>query len=151
MKNAEIKIIRATLDDSTAATLLELSKEWEAEDITYGYRANTREDLEEPCFLAKDGEEIVGYIFGHFYTEERKQSYCRIGARCFDVAELYVRKDHRGQGIGKRLFRTIEDAVKGEAEFITLPTATKDYRRILRFYDEEAGMTFHSAFLFKKL
>ena len=145
-----IKIVKATLDDKTVDALIELSKEWASENITYGYRANQRSDLNEPCFLAIDDNQIIGYIFGHYYDNEKFIADIQVGDKCFDVDELFVKKEYRSQGIGKKLFHALEEEVKNNVSYITLPTATKDWQRILHFYDDEVGMTFHSAFLFKK-
>ena len=73
------------------------------------------------------------------------------GSRCFEVEELYVRPSRRSKGIGAALFRCAEKAVKGEADYITLSTATKNWRAILHFYLDELEMSFWSARLFKKL
>ncbi len=67
---------------------------------------------------------------------------------CFEVMEIFVEKECRNKGIGKALFEYMENTV--EEEYITLCTATKNYKAILHFYIEEVGMNFHSASLFKK-
>ena len=41
--------------------------------------------------------------------------------------------------------------VKDKADFITLGTATKDYKKILNFYVDGSGMSVHSSYLFKKI
>ena len=57
----------------------------------------------------------------------------------------------RRRGFGKELFLFAEKAVKGEAEFIMLSTAVKNWQAIFRFYLDELGMEFWSARLFKKI
>lgn len=146
-----IEIKKAKYDDATVKRLIELSRLWAEEDITFGLRPNQREDLQEPCFVALDEGTIVGYIFGHYYEADKKTTVHDIGEKCFEVDELYVQKEYRSKGIGKRLFQAMESEVKGKAACITLVTATKDYRRMLKFYDEDAGMTFHDAFLCKRI
>ena len=44
-----------------------------------------------------------------------------------------------------------EDAVRGEAEYVMLSTATKNWRAILHFYVDELGMDFWNARLFKRI
>ena len=44
-----------------------------------------------------------------------------------------------------------ENAVKNEAEYMVLSTATKNWRAIFHFYLDELEMTFWSARLFKKI
>lgn len=141
---------KVTLDDNVVSQLIELSKLWAQEDITFGYVPNERSDLNEPCIVALEGDKIIGYIFGHYYDNEKKIADIAIGDKCFEVDELYVLKEYRSQGIGKRLFELMNEEVKDNVSFITLPTGTKDYKKILKFYVEITDMTFHSAFLFKK-
>ena len=73
------------------------------------------------------------------------------GTPCFEVEELYVIPERRSRGVGKALMDAAARAVKGEAEFIMLSTAARNWRAILRFYIDEVGMEFWSARLFKKL
>ena len=145
-----IEIKKTALTEDIITQLIELSLIWEKEDISFGLRANEKEDLKEPCFIALDGNKVVGYTFGHFYESEKKTSYAALGEKCFSVDELYVLPEYRSKGIGKRLYQAIEDEVKGQCHCINLVTSTKDYKRILRFYDEEAGMVFHDAFFAKR-
>ena len=128
-----------------------LSQAWVEEDCSFGMAANGREDLHAPVFAALEGEKIVGYAFGHDYVKERDISVIPAGGRCFEVDELYVLPAYRSQGIGGRLFEAIEAYAKSKAQFITLTTSTKDYRRVLSFYAERNGMVFHDAFLTKRL
>ena len=107
------------------------------------------DDIEEPLCVAIDNDKIIGYIFGHYYTAEKKNSYIEIGSKCFTVDELYVLPEYRSQGVGKELFYHIENKVKGSCVYITLNTSTKDYKKILHFYVDELDMDFHSAFLIK--
>ncbi len=144
------EIIKVKPEGEILEELIRLSAEWEREGITFGLRANTAEDMREPCFIAKVGGSIAGYAFGHFYAKETRNSFIEIGARCFELDELYVRPEYRSQGIGRELFRAIEGAAKG-ADFMTLSTATKDWQRILKFYADDLGMTFHSAYMIKPL
>ena len=144
------EIKRETLNNEQVVTrLIELSKEWVDEDSCFGMVANTKEDLKEPLFVAVNNNLIVGYIFGHFYAPKKRTSYIPIGAKCFDVDELYVSKEYRNQGIGKRLFEALETVVKEDCEYITLSTSNKDYRKVLNFYSNKVDMTFHDAFLIK--
>lgn len=151
-----IEIKKAIFTDEVVEQLINLSHVWSKEDISNGLIPNTKEDLKEPCYIAAKDNKIVGYIFGHYYSNEKRISIenggsIPIGEKCFDIDELYVLKEYRHQGIGKRLFISIENEVKKNTKYITLGTSTRDYRKILHFYIEEVDMTFHSAFLYKKL
>ena len=140
---------KRTLTPDTVEQLIDLSRAWAEEDCCYGIVENTREDLCEPLFVAAEGNRIVGYIFGHFYTQEKKTSCIDSGCRCFAVDELYVLPEYRGCGIGGRLFRMLEEKTAPDCNYMTLTTSTKHYKGILKLYIEELDMHFHSAFLFK--
>lgn len=138
-----------SLDPATLCDLIELSQKWVDENISYGMVVNDADDIEEPLCVAIDNDKIIGYIFGHYYTAEKKNSYIEIGSKCFTVDELYVLPEYRSQGVGKELFYHIENKVKGSCVYITLNTSTKDYKKILHFYVDGLDMDFHSAFLIK--
>ena len=146
-----IEIREIELTEDAVRQLIALSQVWVDENISHGLVKNSREDLKEPVFAALDGEEIVGYAFGHAYVKEKKTDSVPVGSRCFDVDELYVLPAYRSQGMGGRLFQAIEDYAKTQGDFLTLATSTKDYRRVLHFYAEQNGMDFHDAYLTKKL
>ena len=146
-----IRFKRAILDDATVNRLIELSVMWFNEDISVGITPNKKEDIQEVCYLALSDDVIVGYAFGHYYSEETRTSYIEPGAKRFDVDEIYVMKEYRSLGVGKKLFSLLEEEVKNNAQFITLPTSAKDYKKVLHFYVEELGVTFHSAYLIKKI
>ena len=135
-----------------AEELIALSADWAAENSSRGYRRNGIEDLEgNRVFLAEEKGEIAGYLFGKLEKAKQASSVMPEGTACFEVEELYVKPACRSQGVGSALFRYAEEAVRPEAEFITLGTATKNFRAILHFYIDELGMEFWSARLFKKL
>ena len=146
-----IEYRRATLSEEDISQLIQLSIDWEKEEVTGGLRSNTKDDLHLPMYLALDNNKIVGYIFGHFYNRETKLWDIEIGTKCFDVDELYVAPNYRSQGIGKKLFSLLEEEVKKETQYMTLGTSTYDYRRIFKFYISEVGMSFHSALFLKKI
>ena len=145
-------IHEVSLNDEVLAKLIAFSKDWEAEKSCYGYRANERSDIEgNRIFLAEDGNETVGYLFGRPEISKNMKSIMPEGTPYFEVAEIYVVPERRSQGIGRQLFRYAEESVKEEAEYIVLSTATKNHKAILHFYLEEIGMQFWSATLFKKI
>ena len=136
----------------TIELLINFSKDWEKENITYGYRANTAEDLAgNRIFLAYDGSEAIGYLFGHCFKSKQLQSIMPENTECFEVEELYISPAYRSKGVGKDLFSFVEKAVKNDAKYILLSTATKNWKAVLHFYLDEVEMSFHSARLFKKL
>ena len=139
------------LDSNTVKELIKLSKKWQDEECSWGIIANTDEDLKEPVFVAIDNDNIVGYIFGHYYIVENKTSYIEIGKKCFMIDEIYVLPIYRSKGIGKELFKLMETHIKETCDYLTLSTSTKNYKSILHFYVDELDMNFHSAFLIKEM
>lgn len=145
-------IKETALNEEILAQLTALSREWEAEDSCWGYRANTADDLKgRRIFLAEENGVIQGYLFGITDRLNRKRASMPENAAVFEIEELYVIPSLRSQGIGKALFRCAEQAVKEDAEYIILSTATKNWKAILHFYLEELDMQFWSATLFRKI
>lgn len=146
-----IKIEKAELDEKTINELCELSRIWMEEDISWGILANTKEDLKEPIYIAKDDKRIIGYSFGSCYESTKKFAGMEVGSKCFEVNELYVLPEYRSRGIGRQLYSDLVDEMSKKVDFITLSTSTKSYTQILKFYCEDLGLTFHDAFLFSKV
>ncbi|MBR3503628.1 MAG: GNAT family N-acetyltransferase [Clostridia bacterium] len=147
-----VTIREAALTGDVLEALIALSGDWAAENSCHGYRPNAREDIEgRRVFLAEDGGRIAGYLFGKPFQSEKASSIMPDGTPCFEVEELYVVPEMRSKGVGKALMAAAEAAVKGEADFVMLSTATKNWRAILHFYIDEVGMDFWSARLFKKI
>jgi len=139
-------------DEKTLEALIRLSEDWAAENSCYGYRPNEKSDIEgNRIFLAEDGGNVAGYLFGKVYPSKQMQSIMPEGTPYFEVEELYVVPEKRSRGIGMELFRYAEKAVKAEAEYMVLSTATKNWKAIFHFYLDELDMTFWSARLFKKI
>lgn len=147
-----LSIYEVQPDDRVTELLICFSKDWEAEDSCRGYRANTPADiLENRIFLAEEEGRVAGYLFGKVCRAEDMSSVMPQGTPYFEVEELYVVPERRSQGVGTALFRFAEEAVKPQAEYMVLSTATKNQQAILHFYIDELGMTFWSARLFKKI
>ena len=145
-----IAMEEVSLTEDVLAELISLSADWEAENSCYGYRANRRDDIEgNRIFLAREHGKIIGYLFGHCFQSENMRSIMPEGSSCFEAEEIYVVPGRRSSGIGKALFEFAADAVKEEAEYITLSTATKNWKAVFHFYLDELDMTFWSARLFK--
>ena len=140
------------LNEEVLAKLISFSEDWAAENSCYGYRPNDRSDIEgNRIFFAEDNGDIAGYLFGKVCGSKQMKSIMPEGTPYFEVEELYVTPKKRSQGIGEKLFRFAEDAVKTEAEYMVLSTATKNWKAIFHFYIDELNMNFWSARLFKKI
>lgn len=138
------------LSEEVLEELISMSIDWEKENSCHGYRRNQKEDIQgNRIFLAKDGDEILGYLFGYEEVQEKHSSVIEEGKKCFEVMEIYVKPNYRDKGVGRKLFEYMEEKV--DVDYLTLSTATKNYRAILRFYIEYLGLDFWSARLFKKM
>ena len=147
-----IVITEQGLTEGLLDILIRLSSDWEAENSCYGYRKNEKADIEgNRIFVAKDGEDVIGYLFGYLGKSERSTSIMPDGTPVFEVEELYVKPDYRSKGIGKTLFSYAEETVQKDADYIMLSTATKNWKAIFHFYLNELEMEFWSARLFKKM
>ena len=145
-------IYETEINEKVMRELIRLSAEWAAENSCYGYVENKAEDIEgNRVFLAEEGGEVLGYLFGHVSSSKNMWSVMPEGTPFFEVEEIFVTAPRRSKGIGSALFRYAEDAVRGEAEYLVLSTATKNWRAVFRFYIDELDMDFWSARLFKKI
>lgn len=148
----DVRFSEAALTEKVLEELIRLSEAWEKEDSCYGYRKNETSDIEgNRVFLACQGTEIAGYLFGHIEKSENAGSIMPDGTPFFEIEEFYVCPELRSRGIGRRLFEYAEEAVRDEAEYLMLSTATKNWKAILHFYIDELDMRFWSARLFKEL
>ena len=79
-----IRLEESRIDDDLCETLIAFSKDWEKEDISYGYIANGPEEFAgKRIFIAKDEEKTVAYLFGHEGKAESMASAIGKGSRCF--------------------------------------------------------------------
>lgn len=151
--DAAFSVREASREPLTDQALLRLSEDWAAENSCRGYRANTLADLDgNRVFLAESGGAVVGYLFGRAEKAKRASSIMNEGTRVFEVEEIYVKPEWRSKGVGRALFSLAESAAMEEGTlYVTLSTASKDWKRIFHFYLDELGMEFWNARLFKKL
>ena len=147
-----MKLYETELNEAVLEKLIAFSEAWAAEKSCFGYAANERADIEgNRIFLAEEAGEVVGYLFGKTEQAEQMGAVVPDGTPYFEVEELYVVPEKRSRGIGAALFRFAEDAVREEADYILLSTATKNWKAIFHFYLDELDMQFWSARLFKRL
>ena len=148
----ELAVRETPLTDELLSELICFSEDWEAEQSCHGYRKNERPDIEgERIFTAFAEGEMIGYLFGHMEKAKNSSSIMPEGTPYFEVEELYVVPEKRSQGIGAKLFGYTEEAVKADADYMVLSTATKNWKAVFLFYLDELDMTFWSARLFRKI
>lgn len=147
------KIEKVIITNSIMKELIELSKEWKNEAITYGIVANTKQD-----FVAKDiyvaynsRNKIIGYLLCSFYDEDNGSSTIPKGSKVCYVDEIYVKKAYRNKGVGTELFNKMNEDIIVKCDYIKLVTSTKDHKKIIHFYEDILKMNFFSACFFKKI
>ena len=147
----EYKKIEVVEDDEYMKELLALSKAWAKENSCPAYYENdANEFINHDVYVALDDNQIVAYALGNIKELEEKTSYNEIGEKAFELDEIYVVNDYRSKGIGKALYRFIEDDVKDKVDVIGVIATSFEYKRLLKFYIDELDMTFNHALLVKR-
>lgn len=130
----------------------DLSKQWETENITYGYIACSVERLDEyQVWVANADDIMIGFLFGIRKTSE---GLCVIPKDnvYFEIEDFYLLPEYRNLGIGRMFYLHVEKQIVDEGiKYILLSTATKDYQKIIKFYTENVGFTVWSTTLFKQI
>ncbi|HOF89834.1 MAG TPA: GNAT family N-acetyltransferase [Armatimonadota bacterium] len=130
-------IRQATPDDFPGISLMQQT--WEQEQITHGQTATDmaglRDQLNEYFLVAELEGQLVGMVAASVHVSEG-MAVIPAGERYLAINDLYVCSAWRAQGIGRRLL----DAVLARAEaqglqYQLVYSATKDLRRIMRFYE----------------
>lgn len=116
----------------------QLQVEWAEEGITYGYRADSKENLSAklgPYFLVA---ELDGTLVGHAYGLIRVSEGLAVipaGERYLEIEDIYVIPEFRNRSIGGLLLDGLLQAAEEEGiETFSVYSSTKDADRILRFY-----------------
>lgn len=132
--------------------LYNLSKEWYLEKSCPSYSVNNPNYyLDKEIFIALLNNKIIGYSLGKIKELKSKTSYNCIGDKAFELDEMYVSKQYRNKGIGKSLFKFIENYYNNEIDVIKLIATSYEYEKLLKFYIEELGLDFNHALLVKRL
>ena len=132
-----------------------LQKKWQTEDITYGFIADSEEEIsaydKEYFYIALDGETVIGYVTGEAKTND-KDNYMNVfpmDAKYLQVYDLYIFPAYRRKSIGVELLTIIEEkAKKNGVEHIFLSSATIDVEAVRKFY-EKNGFKIWTTMFFK--
>lgn len=133
------------------AQLLALSRAWAEEKTCPAYYANEAEDfLDKDIYIALEGDKIVAYAYGEIKELTEATSYNRVGEKAFDLEELYVVPAWRKRGVGKELYRFLEEQIREQVDVIGVTAVSYQYEKLLRLYIEELGFDFKYAQLAKR-
>ena len=124
-----------------AKAVVNLQKQWESEAITYGFIADSDDDIlaynRDYFYIALDGENVIGYVTGEVKTNN-KVNYMNVftmDAKYLQVYDLYIAPAYRSKSIGAELLTIVEEkAKKNGVEHIFLSSATIDAEAVRRFY-----------------
>jgi ribosomal protein S18 acetylase RimI-like enzyme len=133
--------------------VVELTKLWETEKITYGFVADDYDYIADTlCFVAILNDQVIGFILGNIQNAKNMGSIIPDETSYFELEEIYVIPEHRSSGIGTMLFNWLELFLKScQVTNIVLSTATKNYQKILEFYVRKLNMKVWSIRLFKNI
>ena len=126
-----------------AKAVVNLQKQWESEAITYGFIADSDDDIlaynRDYFYIALDGENVIGYVTGEVKTNN-KVNYMNVftmDAKYLQVYDLYIAPAYRSKSIGAELLTIVEEkAKKNGVEHIFLSSATIDAEAVRRFYEK---------------
>ena len=120
-----------------------LQKQWESEAITYGFIADSEDDIlaynRDYFYVALDDETVVGYVTGEVKTNG-KDNYMNVflaNTKYLRVNDLYIAPDYRNKNIGAELLNVVEQKAKNNrVKHIFLSSATMDAESVRRFYEK---------------
>ncbi|HEV2125845.1 MAG TPA: GNAT family N-acetyltransferase [Chloroflexota bacterium] len=146
---APITIRRCHEADLTVVAAL--YRAWEAEDITWGLRADDEGALREklgPFFLVAEVEvertrdadrrpPSIGFVTAQIrHAAPGEVAVFPAGAAYLEVEDLYVTTAWRDAGVGTHLMEHLFEAARAQGvESSLVFSATKDLARIVRFYE----------------
>lgn len=131
----------------------ELSQMFADENCCNGIVADNEEYfVDKNVAVAVDNNQIVGFAYGTFEFAQRNRSYIKKDEKIFYVETVYVIPEKRNLKYGEKLFCFLEQYAKEQgASVLELNAVSKDYLSILKFYIEQLGMNFFSAYLYKRI
>ena len=130
-----------------------LSKQFESEGCCNGIVADDEKYFENKIVaICKISSEIVGYVCGEIFVQQKNVSYSKQGDKYFELDEIYIVPTHRNKGYGKQMFSFVENFAKqNNCQSLRLNAVSKNYQSLLKFYIEYMQMNFQSAYLVKEL
>lgn len=131
------------LENCYVKAIANLQKQWESEAITYGFIADSDDDIlaynRDYFYIALDGENVIGYVAGEVKVND-KDNYMNVftmDAKYLQVYDLYIAPSYRSKSIGAELLTIVEEkAKKNGVEHIFISSATIDVEAVRRFYEK---------------
>ena len=126
-----------------AKSVANLQKQWQTEAITYGFIADSEDEIQsydkKYFYIALDDETVVGYVTGKVKIND-KDNYMNVfplNTEYLQVNDLYIAPTYRSKSIGAELITIVEEKSKANGiEHIFLSSATIDAESVRRFYEK---------------
>lgn len=142
-------------ENHNAIAVANLQKQWQAEAITYGFIADSEDEVsaygKEYFYIALDGEMVVGYVTGEVKTND-KDNYMNVfpmDTKYLQVYDLYIAPAYRSKSLGAELLTIVEEKARENGiEHIFLSSATIDAEAVRSFY-EKNGLKIWTTTFFK--
>lgn len=117
-----------------------LQREWAQAQITHGYRPPRRVALRRALggffWVAEHRGRIVGFTYGSRRVSKGLAVVPK-GCAYLDIEDVYVTPRWRNRGVGRALIDAITAAARERnIRRVMVYSATKDMRRLLRFYEQ---------------
>lgn len=126
-----------------AKSVANLQKQWQTEAITYGFIADSEDEIQsydkKYFYIALDDETVVGYVTGKVKIND-KDNYMNVfplNTEYLQVNDLYIAPTYRSKSIGAEFLTIVEEKSKANGvEHIFLSSATIDAESVRRFYEK---------------
>jgi GNAT superfamily N-acetyltransferase len=89
-------------------------------------------------WVAEEDGKLVGFACGSVHTTEAEHAVIPAGEKYLEIDELYVRPEHRNQGLGSSLVQhLIDDAVSSGAARTLVYSSSKQWKKVVEFYERQ--------------
>ena len=148
-----MEITYRPFENTDAKDIVRLQNEWVKENITYGYRADSYDEIigyDKVYFYVAIGcGRVVGYVTaeirvndgdGYMNVFPESENYLRVN-------DLYVNADYRNNNIGENLLTIVEEKAKeNNVGHFYISSATKDAEAVRRFYQRNGYQIWTTVF-----
>lgn len=142
----EIIIRKCRMEDIDS--VMNLEKEWQYEDITYGFVPETKEYLESMTgdyfIVCEINGQVEGFIFGSVHKSEN-MAVMNDDDLYIEIENLYVSKEYRNSGVGSRMLKELlKQAELNGVHHSLLYSSTKDLKSVIKFYEKNGYHTWNT-------
>lgn len=148
-----MEITYRQFENAFTADVIKLQDKWAKENITYGYCADSYDEIvnydTEYFYVAIDSGQVVGYVTAEVCVNN-DNGYMNVfpkGEKYLRVNDLYVSADYRSKHIGEKLLTIVEEKAMGNGiQHFYISSATKDAEAVRRFYQRNGYQIWTTVF-----